>query len=247
MHLHLPKPLHGWREFVGEVGIIVVGVLIALGAEQLVEEWSWHERVRVALKALDSQIADDYYNAAEIVVTQPCVDAQLIQIEKALAQAGSSWRPVPVYSDPYFEWVVRQPKRTWGGDVWRAMNNEGVASHVDRRLRLRISDFYASTAPLSEEQVDTYRLSQRLLALGQPLAPPVGERFQMIQDIEEMRGTYRLMRLSGNQVLGEVDALGMGKSETLDADLAAGGTVQFCRAHHLPLAPLEPIKAREID
>lgn len=22
MHLHLPKPLHGWREFAGEIGII---------------------------------------------------------------------------------------------------------------------------------------------------------------------------------------------------------------------------------
>ena len=32
MHIHLPKPLHGWRAFVGEVGIIVLGVLIALGA-----------------------------------------------------------------------------------------------------------------------------------------------------------------------------------------------------------------------
>jgi len=37
MHFHLPKPLHGWREFAGEVGIIVVGVLIALSAEQVVE------------------------------------------------------------------------------------------------------------------------------------------------------------------------------------------------------------------
>ena len=36
MHLQLPKPLHGWREFAGEVGIIVLGVLIALGLEQLV-------------------------------------------------------------------------------------------------------------------------------------------------------------------------------------------------------------------
>jgi len=32
MHFHLPKPLHGWREFAGEVGIIVIGVLIVLGA-----------------------------------------------------------------------------------------------------------------------------------------------------------------------------------------------------------------------
>lgn len=27
MHFHVPKPLHGWRGFVGEVGIIVPGVL----------------------------------------------------------------------------------------------------------------------------------------------------------------------------------------------------------------------------
>ena len=32
MDFHLPKPLHGWREFVGEVRTTVLGVLIALGA-----------------------------------------------------------------------------------------------------------------------------------------------------------------------------------------------------------------------
>jgi len=26
MHVHLPKSLHGWRAFAGEVGIIVMGV-----------------------------------------------------------------------------------------------------------------------------------------------------------------------------------------------------------------------------
>jgi type IV secretory pathway VirB2 component (pilin) len=37
MQVHLPEPLHGWREFAGEVGIIVLGVLIALAAQQIVE------------------------------------------------------------------------------------------------------------------------------------------------------------------------------------------------------------------
>jgi hypothetical protein len=41
MHVHLPKPLHGWRAFVGEVGIIVLGVLIALSADQLVSAFQW--------------------------------------------------------------------------------------------------------------------------------------------------------------------------------------------------------------
>ena len=46
MHFHLPKPLHGWREFIGEVGIIVVGVLVALTAEQLVEAAHWRSEAR---------------------------------------------------------------------------------------------------------------------------------------------------------------------------------------------------------
>ena len=32
MRFHLPKPLHGWRQLAGEIGIIVVGVLIALAS-----------------------------------------------------------------------------------------------------------------------------------------------------------------------------------------------------------------------
>ena len=52
MHFHLPKPLHGWREFAGEVGIIVLGVLIALGFEQVVEDVHWRGEVREAKAAL---------------------------------------------------------------------------------------------------------------------------------------------------------------------------------------------------
>lgn len=58
MHVHLPKPLHGWRDFAGEVGIIVLGVLIALAAEQAVEVL--HERSQVAQirSALRAELAD---------------------------------------------------------------------------------------------------------------------------------------------------------------------------------------------
>jgi len=59
MHFHLPKPLHGWREFAGEVGIIVLGVLIALGAEQAVEDWQWHNKVAIVRKSLIGELAND--------------------------------------------------------------------------------------------------------------------------------------------------------------------------------------------
>ena len=37
MHIHKPKALHGWREFLGEIGVIVCGVLIAIVLDQSVE------------------------------------------------------------------------------------------------------------------------------------------------------------------------------------------------------------------
>jgi hypothetical protein len=56
MHFHLPKPLHGWREFAGEVGIIVVGVLIALGAESVVQDLQNRADARAFRETVDHEI-----------------------------------------------------------------------------------------------------------------------------------------------------------------------------------------------
>ena len=55
MDIHLPKPMHGWRAFIGEVGIIVLGVLIALGFGQLAE--TIHENT-IASQARDAVRAE---------------------------------------------------------------------------------------------------------------------------------------------------------------------------------------------
>jgi len=59
MRFHPPKPLHGWRAFAGEVGIIVLGVLIALGAQQLVEDFHQRSELHDAEAAMTSEIRDD--------------------------------------------------------------------------------------------------------------------------------------------------------------------------------------------
>ncbi len=46
MDFHLPKPRDGWRVFVGEVGVIVIGVMIALVAQQFAENWQWRQTLR---------------------------------------------------------------------------------------------------------------------------------------------------------------------------------------------------------
>jgi hypothetical protein len=80
MHFHLPKPLHGWREFAGEVGIIVVGVLIALAAEQVVEAAHWREQMRETREELNSEAQQNLAAVKWRLQQQPCLDRRLAEI-----------------------------------------------------------------------------------------------------------------------------------------------------------------------
>lgn len=81
MHVHPPKPLHGWREFLGEIGVIVIGVLIALGAEQAVEALHWHHQVEEERDALRSEARGSLESIATRWQQQPCVDHRLAELQ----------------------------------------------------------------------------------------------------------------------------------------------------------------------
>ena len=98
------KPLHGWREFLGEVGIIVIGVLVALTAEQLVEWVHWRNAVADARRALDREVA---YNLGAVEKRQQeaaCIDRRLREIRSLLTGtppafagiAASAWAAATV-------------------------------------------------------------------------------------------------------------------------------------------------------
>jgi hypothetical protein len=92
MHFHLPKPLHGWRQFFGEVGIIVIGVLIALGAEEVAEAVHWRFETTQLRESLHREIKDDLTNAAYEVMVSPCVRAWIQRLDRELSESGTSWR-----------------------------------------------------------------------------------------------------------------------------------------------------------
>jgi hypothetical protein len=80
MHVHPPKPLHGWREFFGEVGIIVLGILIALGGEQAVEALHWRHVVGETRESLGHTVEDAYAAMLSRQEMQACVDHKLAEI-----------------------------------------------------------------------------------------------------------------------------------------------------------------------
>jgi len=88
MHIHLPKPIHGWREFAGEVGIIVIGVLIALGCEQVVEAVHWQNEVVGFRDAVNGEIGVDLGTYPYRARQEACLHRRLDELERWL----DSWR-----------------------------------------------------------------------------------------------------------------------------------------------------------
>ena len=80
MKVRLPRPLRGWREFAGEVGIIVLGVGIALGAEQMLEREHWRQVVEAEDKALVDEIQENHGALLVRVMMQPCIDRRLAEL-----------------------------------------------------------------------------------------------------------------------------------------------------------------------
>ena len=128
MHFHLPKPLHGWREFVGEVGIIVLGVVIALGFEQVAQ--SMHDRwtAAEARSAIRAEVRENLWWLERRRDYEPCIDRMLSQLDGILTQARSGQatpatnecRPSCSFED-HFTSMGRRERASWPGKslLWR--------------------------------------------------------------------------------------------------------------------------------
>jgi len=125
MHIHLPKPLHGWRAFAGEVGIIVIGVLIALGAEQLVQKAHQQQEGVQAERAIRSEIGLNLGRLESRRRIHGCVTARIQEIQKLLDGTRSN----PNFVTP--GWIGRPQYWTFLNSRWDAESQAGRAALVD--------------------------------------------------------------------------------------------------------------------
>jgi len=135
MRLDLPKPLHGWRAFCGEVGVIVLGVLIALGAQQFAESWDWRQKVGAAVADMDNELGSgDGPEAYERLVLHDCVNGHLNSLRAAIELGDRSKSRSLI--DQF--WL---PNRTWDSLARDAANTADVAAHMphQRMLQYRIA------------------------------------------------------------------------------------------------------------
>lgn len=189
MRLSLPKPLRGWRAFAGEVGIIVLGVLIALAAQETVEDLRKNEDAREARALIREELATYMGRLESRWEVRGCVTNRLGEIQTLLdkvAEGGPIDRPA---------WVGRPQFWTLLTARWDAASQAGRAALIPPSELAEYGTMYDWMANTYDsmliEQGDWARL--RTLEHLDVLTPQIA--FELNATLQDAR--YRAWRING--------------------------------------------------
>jgi hypothetical protein len=222
MHVDLPKPLHGWRAFVGEVGVIVLGVLIALGAQQLVESLNWREKVDAAVSDMNNELGSgDGPEAYERLAIHDCVATHLNGL-RALVEHGDRSESRKLI-DRF--WL---PNRTWDSLARDAANTADVAAHMPHQqmLQYRIAyEMIPAMQRIAEKELGDLGRFRALPASGGELTSD--EKLSEIAAIEALRLDNDTFERESRFVLLRMKMMGLGLSKRF-----VERRVRAARAHY---------------
>ena len=207
MDIHKPKPWHGWREFLREYAIIVVGVLTALGAEQVVENVRWAERTAETREHLRAELHGVANEAVMRLALQRCTNDQLDQLEQALAEGGETWQAPHVYTALGIKAVIGGPKGLWESQAWRNAQADGTVNHLPQDEMLAFGLAYehiARARALSDQEESDMALLGALAAMRRLDTPT---RSQYLQLVYRLRRTGLLMESEAREIRGRLKKL----------------------------------------
>ena len=205
MDIHLPKPFHNWREFLKEYGIIVLGVLTALGLEQAIE-WVHHRaQVREATERLR---AESLENREFIAFGIANLRAGVKQADSLLAELGNCDSAIAADRLAPVERVLfLVPSEA----AWLGMRDSALLPLMPSVLADNYWKIDTFNAVLAGRRDDLFRARDEAAASVNVLRSGVRDRhacsnaifyLQRLREEEEtLRGQAEAFRLSNEEVL----------------------------------------------
>lgn len=203
MHIHRPTAPRGLREFLSEIGVIVLGILIALGGEQLVEWGRARHELTDARRALRAELALDAAHLRAMEAENACADARLRLLEGwAEGKASFDTRDLASMRNRPLLWTL--PTTAW--DVTKSA---AVAAHMPLEERLAYAAVYDGLANQMRHVLDE-RQAWDLLAryAGKGVLDPAEAR-RLKEDLGQVRIRDDDRRFNTPAILQAIAALGL--------------------------------------
>jgi hypothetical protein len=219
--LHKPKPWRGSREFAKEIGTIVIGVLIALGAEQAVEWAHRQQEAAEARKALHGEIADNARLMKVRLEEAPCMMARFDSIAAWVKGGGASPR------------MDSEDLGFLSSSAWDEAK-VGAVSHMPLDERIAYDRFYAAAADSNEVIRAARNVFGEVARFAGAAAVPADEKAQAIEDITRAKVQVYLLAGYDRQILDKAKSMGISPSPYRAQDVE--NSAQLC--DRSPSAPV---------
>lgn len=226
MDVHTPKAIHGWRELLQEIGTIVLGVLIALGAEQAVQAIHWRYQVAQGRDSIRAELESAAYNATERVLFADCLENRINFLQASLERSGGVWKPQPwsiVAKDPLAKGqAYMAPIRNWDSAVWKSLIADGTALHFPREELLMLARAYQVVDNLGATNNDERRNGARILMMGRAFELGATAKYEAQTTLEDQRSYNRFLALASRQLLADIKGAGLApRGKDWDAEVAS--------------------------
>jgi hypothetical protein len=213
-------PPHGWNAVLWDLAIVTLGVLIALGAQQFVDDFHWRGEVRDFRKAVRAEIGTDLATYTFRTDENRCIVARLDELQRWL----DSWR-------------ARRPLKVIGpigipdslltrADVWDSRDANTVA-HMTLSEKLEYGGLYSEFA-----NNEVHRLDERAAWLELAAYDGATELdHQDLMQLQELitRARQRLSRMTSNEARFIKRAAAIGIRPVPDPRWPVPDVAQICR------------------
>ena len=200
MHLHLPKPLHGWREFAGEVGIIVLGVLIALGAEQAIEGLRDRNVAAQSRRDVREEVSTDLGFLRGRLLETGCIDSRLSQLSELVARGTIPKGTVT--------WVGRPNDFAPFEERWRAVTSSARTAMFSPDEQGAFDEIYEVFARNdAESQLEQQAWTDLNIMERFDGRIDAGDRRFLLRSIEQARRSNRIFGVFGSFALETAHSL----------------------------------------
>ena len=214
MRFRYLRPLHGWRAFAGDVGVIVLGVLLALGAQQAVEGVEMRRDMKAFRQTIDREIGLNLFVYDLRARQSVCVKKHLDELRSWLAtarsgQATSMRVRLPIALSPY--------RSAWQN------RNPAVFNNLPDTIRAKYAEFYDELENNSSTISAEVKGWQSLAGFAEP--GPIS-----LQDRRQIRTTLSEASVNAGDIVENIE---------LSRKLASDLKVRKIAPDGLPLKQLE--------
>jgi hypothetical protein len=192
------RPAKGWPEFVDDILIVVIGVVLALMAQEFLQQLHQRGAARDARNNVLDEVGRNIARYRERIATESCIDRRLDLIAGILSQSSPVPRPL---------WLGRP--QFWGTPTgrWQALLREQQDAFSSADLGT-LSTLYATFDQVRDFQEDEQRAWARLRALEfAELSGPL--RQQAIMSLQEARLSNYQIYVAMTQAIDAATKLGV--------------------------------------